>query len=170
MAANFPSNDAVAGDGPADVRDRLRQDHEDLLAQVERLRAEAESGRALRGLRELRRGWVIHALAEETVVYSALEPADALSASEARAGERFVEHEIVESLFGKLERVRPGSLEWRARLSVARDLIARHIDSEHDLLFPRIERRFDAAGRAELARRFELARDKLALLEEAKAA
>ena len=76
----------------------------------------------------------------------------------------------MESLFAKLARLRPGSQEWRARLNVARDLIARHIETEHDEMFARLERHFDAEGLAELARRFELARDKLALLEDAKAA
>lgn len=171
MAAQFPGNDAPPGfAGGEDVRERLRRDHEALLAQVDRLRGQNEATRALRELRALRRSWVIHALAEETVVYAALEPADIASTGDARAGERFVEHEIVEELFAKMDRVRAATVEWRARLNVARDLIARHIDSEHDLLFPRIERRFDASERAELARRFALARDKLTLLEEAKAA
>jgi hemerythrin superfamily protein len=153
-----------------DIRHRLRVDHEATLTDAERLRAEKDPQRALQRLRELRRAWVIHALAEETVVYRALEGAEGLPFGGTRSDERFVEHELVESLFAKLARLRPGSQEWRARLNVARDLIARHIETEHDEMFARLERHFDAEGLAELARRFELARDKLALLEDAKAA
>jgi hemerythrin-like domain-containing protein len=113
---------------------------------------------------------VIHALAEESVVYRALEGAEGGPSAGTRSDERFVEHELVEALFDKLGRLKPGSHEWRARLNVARDLIARHIESEHDDMFARLTRHFDAEGLAELGRRFELAREKLTLLEEAKAA
>jgi hypothetical protein len=159
-----------SGAAPGDIRERLRADHEATLAEADRLRAERDAQRALRLLAELRRSWVIHALAEETVVYRALEGAEGAPFAGTRSDERFVEHELVESLFAKLARLRPGGHEWNARLAVARDLIARHIESEHDEMFARLARHFDRDGLAELGRRFELARDKLALLEEAKAA
>ena len=53
---------------------------------------------------------------------------------------------------------------------MARGLIVRHIETEQDEMFAQLARRFDAAALAEMGRRFELARDKLMLLEEAKAA
>ena len=166
------SRDPAPRDGAVvdDIRERLRADHEATLADAERLRAERDPQRALHLLAELRRAWVIHALAEETVVYRALEGPGAASYTGGRSEERFVEHELVESLFTKLAHLRPGSQEWRARLNVARDLIARHIESEYDEMFTRLARRFDAAALAELGRRFESAREKLALLEDAKAA
>jgi hypothetical protein len=162
-----PANDGASED---DIRERLRKDHEATLAEADRLRAESDDQRSLFLLRQLRRSWVIHALAEESVVYRALEGAEGGPSAGTRSDERFVEHELVEALFDKLGRLKPGSHEWRARLNVARDLIARHIESEHDDMFARLTRHFDAEGLAELGRRFELAREKLTLLEEAKAA
>ena len=160
------------GDGttppPADVRDVLRLDHEAVLSDLEGLRIETDASEALARLQSLRRRWVIHALAEETVVYNALEGLQGVAST--RADERFVEHEIVEGLFDKLSRNRPGTLEWKARINVARNLIVRHIESEHEELFARLATRFDRTRLAELAQRFELAREKLNLLEEAKAA
>ena len=153
-----------------DIRERLRADHEATLADTERLRAETDAERCLFLLRQLRRAWVIHALAVETVVYRALEGAEGADAGAGSSDERFVENELVEGLFEKLSRLRPGGHEWRARLSVARDLIARHIESEHDDAFARLARRFDAAALVEMGRRFDLAREKLTFLEEAKAA
>lgn len=165
-----PAAPENAGARVEDVRERLREDHEATLAEADRLRAERDDQRSLFLLRQLRRSWVIHALAEETVVYRALEGAEGAGLAGTRSDERFVEHELVEALFEKLGRLKPGSQEWRARLNVARDLIARHIESEHDELFARLGRQFDAQGLADLGARFELARDKLVLLEEAKAA
>jgi hypothetical protein len=114
---------------------------------------------------------VIHALAEETVVYRALEGVEAANDSKSsRADERFVEHELVEGLFDKLSRTRPGTLEWHARINVARELIQRHIETEHADTFDALGKRFDAEQLEEIGLRFALARDKLTMLEEAKAA
>jgi hypothetical protein len=153
-----------------DIRELLRHDHEVALAELEALRHETEPQASFARLRRLRRAWVIHALAEETVVYKALEGAEANVESKSRADERFVEHELVEGLFEKLSRCRPGSLEWNARINVARNLVSRHIEAEHDDMFARLARHFDAAQLREMARRFELAHAKLTMLEEAKAA
>ena len=154
-----------------DIRDQLRQDHESVLAELEALRAECDEQGCLRLLRQLRRSWVIHALAEETVVYRALEGVEAANDSKSsRADERFVEHELVEGLFDKLTRTRPGTLEWHARINVARELIVRHIETEHADTFDALAKRFDAEQLAEIGSRFQLARDKLTMLEEAKAA
>ena len=151
-----------------DIRDLLRRDHEKSLAMLQALRTEKDTRRAMAQLAELRRAWVIHALAEETVVYRALEGAEATGKS--LADERFIEHELVEGLFDKLSRSRPGTLEWTARLNVARELVARHIDSEQDEMFARLVASFEPAALVEMGQRFALAHDKLKLLEEAKAA
>lgn len=153
-----------------DIRDLLRRDHEATLAELERLRFETDARRSLARLAQLRRAWVVHALAEETVVYRALEGAEAALAPGSRADERFIEHELVEDLFAKLSRSRPGRLEWTARLNVARELIARHIESEQGDTFARLGRHFEASALREMGHRFTLVREKLQLLEDAKAA
>ena len=153
-----------------DIRKLLREDHEATIRELEVLRAEQDSRKCRARLVVLRRMWVIHALAEETVVYRALDGVAAAATPKVHADERFIEHELVEGLFDKLSRTRPGSVEWTARLNVARELIRRHIESEHDEMFARLDRHFDADALRELGHRFALAREKLALLEEAKAA
>ena len=152
-----------------DIRDHLRRDHEAALAELDALRAESDDHRCRFRLSKLRRAWVIHALAEETVVYRALEGADTAGSS-SRADERFVEHDLVDGLFDKLARGRPGSHEWSARLNVLRDLMARHIETEHADTFSHLVERFDTERLGELGRQFQLARQKLTMLEEAKAA
>ena len=154
-----------------DIRDQLRRDHDMVLAELEALRGEqADAARALARLSCLRRTWVIHALAEETVVYRALEGPEAANDPRTRADQRFVEHELVEGLFDKLARGRPGTLEWNARLDVARDLVVRHIQAEQEETFRALGERFDAKALEHLSQNFALVRDKLTMLEEAKAA
>jgi hypothetical protein len=153
-----------------DIRDLLRLEHERVLGELESLREVTHARRSLASLDKLRRMWVIHALAEETVVYRALEGAEGVRASQSNADERFIEHELVEGLFEKLTRSRPGSLEWNARFIVARELIARHIESEHREMFERLANAFDPTALLEIGHRFALAREKLQMLEDAKAA
>ncbi len=153
-----------------DIRNQLRRDHESALAELDALRGEADDHRCRFLLQRVRRAWMIHALAEEAVVYRALEGAFAATSSAIRADERFVEHELVESVFDKMGACRPRSSEWNARLNVVRDLIARHIETEHCETFAQLADRFDAEELCEMGGRFLLARNKLTLLEEAKAA
>ncbi len=154
-----------------DIRDQLRRDHESVLAELDALRSGCDEKSCLEMLQRLRRSWMTHALAEETVVYRALEGVEAANDSKnTRADERFVEHELVEGLFDKLSRSRPGTLEWHARVNVAAELIKRHIETEHEDTFVALGERFDQEQLDEIGRRFTLARDKLHMLEEAKAA
>jgi hypothetical protein len=151
-----------------DIRDLLRRDHELALSELGELRG-ADPGDSRARLIKLRRAWVIHALAEETVVYRALEGA-AAAASSPRADERFVEHDLIDGLFDKLQKGRVGTSEWTSQLHVVRDLVARHIETEQDETFALLAQRYDSEGLCELGHQFKLARDKLTMLEEAKAA
>jgi len=155
------------GGASEDVRDQLRKDHDQALAELDALRAEKDERQCHARLRSLRQLWMVHALAEETVVYRALEGTP--MASE-HADERFIEHEVVGGLFDKLAQARPGSLEWNARLKVVREIMAHHMQTEHDDLFADLVQRFDSSQLCELGRGFASAREKLALLEQAKAA
>jgi hypothetical protein len=154
----------------ADIRDQLRKDHDTALAELDALRKETDPQRCLARLANLRRSWMIHALAEETVVYKALEAAEIAAGGRTEVDARFVEHELVEGLFDQLAHGRPGTQDWQARLDVIRYLIARHIETEHDDMLVRLTERFDATALREMGHRFDLTGDKLTMLEEIKAA
>lgn len=158
-----PANDAG---GAEDVRVELRRDHDAALADLEALRHEKDERRCQDRLLRLRQAWIIHALAEETVVYRMLESVQ----SSERADERFIEHELVGGLFEKLAQTRPNTLEWHARLKVVRDLMVRHIETEQEDIFARLARRLDEEGLREAGERFRSAHRKLEMLERLKAA
>lgn len=152
------------------IRDQLHKDHKRALAELGALRDETGEQRSFARLAHLRRSWMVHALGVEIVVYKALEAAEIAAGGKTRVDDRFDEHERVEGHFDKLAHGRPGTLEWHARINVIQELIARHIATEHDDMLVRIAERFDAGTLREMGRRFDLTRDKLTLLEEAKAA
>jgi hypothetical protein len=76
----------------------------------------------------------------------------------------------LDSLFEKLSQGRPGTHEWKSRVSVLRDVMTRHTESEEGGLFVNLVERYSAEELLELGTQFILARDKLAMLEEAKKA
>ena len=149
-----------------DIREQLRRDHAKALAELAAIGPEPDGRRAQARLARLRHAWRVHALAEESVVHRALEG----EAGGPRGDERFVEHELVEGLFGQLAAGRAGTLDWHARINVLRELVARHIESEEGGLFVNLAERYCAAELVEMGGRFVLARDKLSMLEEAKRA
>lgn len=149
-----------------DIREQLRRDHAKALAELAAVGAEADERRAQARLARLRHAWRVHALAEETVVYRALEG----SAPTAHADERFVEHELVDAMFQKLMQGRHGTHEWKARVHVLHEVMTRHVEAEEGGLFVNLGERYSAPELLELGTRFILARDKLSMLEEAKKA
>ena len=144
-----------------DIRGQLREEHRKHLAELEALRHEGDAHRSKSRLARLRHDWAVHALAEEAVVYRSLEDAQT---------ERFIEHELIESLFDKLARGRPGTLEWHARLHVAHDLAARHIEHEEQELFAMLAARYEPAVLQRMRGDFMGERERLERLEHAKAA
>ena len=152
-----------------DIRDHLRRDHEATLAELDALRGAVDDAGARARLQKLRRAWVTHALAEEAVVYRALEGAEA-TASSSDVSVRFVEHRRADGLFEKVLRHRAGTREWKDRLDVLRDFVARHVATEQDGTFIRLAGKLDDDGLCEMGRRFASARGKLLMLEQAKAA
>lgn len=141
-----------------DIRDQLRRDHQAVLAELDALASETDERTVAEKLALLRRSWVIHALCVETVVFPALAGVEHATSADTR------------SIFMKLARARPHTLQWHASLNIARELIRRHIEAERTGLFSRLAQRLDAAALEDMGRKFELARGKLTLLEEAKAA
>jgi hemerythrin superfamily protein len=148
-----------------DIREQLRRDHAKALAELGAIGEESDGRRAQARLARLRHAWRIHALAEESVVYRALE-----GVATPFADERFVEHELVEGLFEKLSHARAGTLEWQARVKVVRELMTRHTETEEGGLFVNLSERYSAEELMELGAQFMLARDKLSMLEAAKKA
>lgn len=150
-----------------DIRDQLSDNHRAVMAQVEALKNESDELQCHERLEELRRSWVAHVLAEETVVYHALEGVQAAAGSD--ADERLVEHELLQCFFDRLSNTRPGTAQWFARLDVVGKLMRRHMEAEQDELFVRLARDFKTEDLSGMGRDFGLAREKITMLEQAKA-
>jgi hypothetical protein len=151
-----------------DIRDRLSDSHGAVMARFESLRHETDELRCHGKLDELRRAWVAHVLAEETVVYHKLEsPLSDVHSDD--ANKRLVKHELLQCFFDRLSRTRCGTAQWFARLDVIGKLMQRHMEDERRNLFSRLAEDFKAEDLSGMSRDFGLAREKITILEQAKA-
>jgi hemerythrin superfamily protein len=131
-----------------DPFDRLRQDHRQILDILDRMLQARDGDAARRGalLLSLKRTLAKHALAEEDVVYPALH-GPAGSADAARS--LYAEHAEMKIHLYALEQALMNGNSWGVQLPTLRQLIARHIQTEEDVEFPRLASTLDArASRA----------------------
>ncbi len=153
-----------------DIREQLRRDREEVLAGLEALGvAGIDRGRALDRLAELRGCWKAHVLTREAVVYRALEGEDATAATVDDADDRLVANKRIDAMFDRLSSTRPGSLTWHVRLDIVRQAIEQHLETESGLGL-RLESRLSIEALHDLSDQYQLVRDKLSVLEDAKAA
>ena len=149
-----------------DIRDESSDSHGAVMAKVDSLHGETNELLCHERLEDLRRAWIAHVLAEETVVYHAVEGPHGGGGD--HADERLVEHELLQCFFDRLSHTRPGTAQWFARLDVVGKLIRRHMEQERGELFSRLGRDFKAEDRSRMSRDFGLAHEKLTMLEQAK--
>lgn len=155
---------------PGDVRNHLQADHDRLLEALDALAMEPTSERRLATASTLRMALVIHERSEEAVPYRALAGVELVPAAKARADDAGIEHEVIEGLLDKVLRTRPSTDEWKARVRVFTAMLKRHFRTEEDEVFALMGEHFDAARLEALGAQYLETRDKLVMLEEAKAA
>ena len=155
---------------PGDLRNHMQADHDLLLDALGALAMETTSERRLSQAGTRRMALVIHERAEEAVAYRALAGVKVVPAAKARADDAGVEHEVIEGLLDKLLRTRPSTDEWKARVRVFTDLLTRHFHDEQSEVFALLGEHFDPARLEALGAQYVETRDKLVMLEEAKAA
>jgi hemerythrin superfamily protein len=155
---------------PGDVRNHLQADHDRFLDAMDALSIERNSDRRASKAATLRLALVIHARAEEAVVYRALSGVKSSPASKAFADDGCIEHEVIEGLLDKLMRTRASTDEWKARVRVFSELLRHHFREEESEMFALLGANFDTERLESMGAQFLETRDKLVMLEEAKAA
>jgi hypothetical protein len=154
---------------PGDVRNHLQADHDRFLDAVDVLGIERNSDRRASRAATLRLALVIHARAEEAVVYRALSAVKS-PALKAFADDGCIEHEVIEGLLDKLTRTRASTDEWKARVRVFSKLLRHYFREEEREMFALLGANFDTERLESMGAQFLETRDKLVMLEEAKAA
>jgi hypothetical protein len=122
--------------GGADIFERLKQDHVEVLGMFESLTGGDGKKRGDGSLetmfKKLERELTSHSRAEEKVLYDAIK--DSPDAREETL-EGFEEHHATDLFMGEIERLKAGSDEWQAKTKVLMELFEHHMVEEEGKLF-----------------------------------
>jgi hemerythrin-like domain-containing protein len=132
----------------------IRQDHAALLKQAKAMSTTDKPAQARACFHALKALLVTHSHAEEAVVYRALDRLGIVTVREATQ-EGQVEHSLCDHLMAQLATGKADAALWKARAKVLYELLDHHINEEHQEMLPLLDKHFDAAQRAALAKRFE---------------
>lgn len=108
----------------------LKKDHRtvsELFERVEAARGQSKSA----AFKKLKTELDVHAHVEETILYPALEKAEA---SRDITLEAYEEHKVVKDLLAELAAGKPSD-EWNAKLTVLKENVDHHVDEEEGELF-----------------------------------
>lgn len=114
----------------------LKRDHREvdaLMAQLEKADGSASDKQTFETLRE---SLTVHAEAEETIVYPALEE---FEETEAEAEHSYDEHAEVKALLAQMGELEPKSPEFQNLLAELKSNVQHHVKEEEGELFPKGE-------------------------------
>jgi len=98
---------------------------------------------------------IIHALEhhtqiEEDVFYPAVRDIGTRKATD-MIGEAYEEHHVVKLVLAELPEVDPGAENFKAKMTVLKELVAHHVEEEEDEMFPMAEKKLGEDRSSELA-------------------
>jgi hypothetical protein len=130
-----------------DIRDLIREDHDEALELIEKLMKVAEkpaTAESAAMTQKLVTAVTLHAKAEEAGLYAALE--DAKKDLRDFSLEGYNEHACLDLMLDKLAGLEPGEDgEYKAALTVVKELIEHHgKEEEEGEVFPKLARAFSA--------------------------
>jgi hemerythrin superfamily protein len=150
-----------------DVRDLLKEDHEQVLELARTLADEESTPRRKELFAALKPLLTAHARAEEKAVYTELVKARATRDSKDLGNEGFVEHSLVDILLERMSKTAlAGSDAWKAHATVLKELLEHHIDEEEKEIFDELGKHFSDERREAMATAF--LDDKQSILEPAR--
>ena len=139
-----------------DIYSFIKKDHQEVANLFRRLKAaEGFSETSEQLLAQLREDLALHAHAEEQVWYPALREAEG---TKELVEEALDDHELIQDLLDELAASRMDDEAWNERLEVLEEHVEEHIEEEEGDLFDVARQLFNAAQAAELAQRWQVAK------------
>jgi hemerythrin superfamily protein len=139
-----------------DIYSLVKQDHEEVAGLFRRLKAaEGFSETSEQLFAQLREALELHAHAEERVWYPALQEAEGV---QELVEEALDDHALIQELLDELAVSRMDDEAWHEKLEVLAEHVEDHIEEEEGDLFDVARQLFSAAQAAELAQRWQTAK------------
>lgn len=141
-----------------DVIELLVKDHREAEELIEKIEGTTDTATRQQLAQTLVEELMRHAKAEEQVMYPAAR--EALEDGAERIAEAKEEHQQVEGLLARLEKLDPGDAAFDETVTELRTAIEHHVEEEEGELFPEFEDRVERDRRTEMGRQFEEAKTK----------
>lgn len=139
-----------------DIYSLIKKDHQEVLGLFRRLKAaEGFSETSEQLFAQLREDLELHAHAEERVLYAALQEAEGTQGMVTAALD---DHKLVQELLDELAALPMDDAVWNEKLEVLEEQVGDHVEAEEGNLFNTARQLFDAAQSAELAQRWQSAK------------
>jgi hemerythrin superfamily protein len=139
-----------------DIYSLIKKDHQEVASLFRRLKAAegfCETSEQL--FAQLREELELHTHAEERVLYSALQEAEGTQELVEAA---LNDHKLVQELLDELAALRMDDEVWNEKLEVLKEHVEDHVEEEEGDIFDVARRLFSAAQVAELAQRWQTAK------------
>ena len=139
-----------------DIYSLIKKDHQEVASLFRRLQAaEGFSETAEQLFAQLREEIELHTYAEEQVLYSALQEAEGTQVLVEAALD---DHKLVRELLDELAALRTDNEAWNEKLEVLEEHVQDHVEEEEGDIFDVTRQLFSAAQIAELAQRWQAAK------------
>lgn len=148
----------------SDIIDFLQRDHDEVEELLDKL-VECRNGSERKSLlKKIKGALVPHVRAEEKVVYDAV--MGIKGKKEAQDGEEgYLEHGLADRMLATLGKISGAmSPEFGAAAKVLKELVLHHVREEENNIWPDIREHFSDDERAEMGRKFQLAKQRVRIV------
>lgn len=142
-----------------DVFNLLKQDHKTAKQLFEKIEKSSSRATKLREktMQQLAQELDMHTRMEEEIFYPRLKEFDDFKDTILEAYE---EHHVATQLLQEIAELSPQEEQWKAKVTVLKEMIEHHVREEEKELFPKAQKALGKAEAAELGKRIEEAKNR----------
>lgn len=140
-----------------DATNFLKHQHRHVEELFKKARSVKEPTERLNLFKQIDRELRVHSQIEEEIFYPEVRQRAEKSEERMEVAEAYEEHGLVKTTIEGLERLDPGTEQFRAKLNVLMELVQHHVDDEESSMFKSAQRLFGKEELEALGQRLEQA-------------
>ena len=143
-----------------DVFNLLKKDHKEVKQLFKKIEKSSDSAVKQREktFQQIVKELDIHTQVEEQIVYPRLKE---IKQFKDLIGEAYEEHHVAKQLIKEIEALSADNEQWKAKVSVLKEIIEHHVEEEEKELFPKAQKALGKDESKELGKRVEQEKQRL---------
>ncbi len=138
-----------------DALNLLKKQHREVEALFKKVLEAKEPTERMNLFKQIDRDLRLHAIIEEEIFYPEIRRRAENGDQRLEVAEAYEEHGLVKITIESLEKLDPGTEQYRAKLVVLRDLVQHHVDEEESTMFKIAHHLFDKPELEEIGTKLE---------------